>query len=422
MLLMRRSRRAPAATAAVSAALLAGALLGAPAQAATEEKPYSASEQVECVLAPETISYRFDAQLAVSMSAPDEVGERQQFQAHGIVATLTLPAETGATIREFGATRVEGALDRLKLDVANATPGSFTLGGEAEGPLPLRAPVSAGEPVTLSAPASGAASSPQETVTGRYGTAVEIALAGEAGFQSSPERSNSYVATGAGLMLVLSGYNEAGEVVLSELHVDCSPVAATVAAIPISEVLPLPLQASYDEAIGGTITLGRSHQSVALPQGALEGSASYYSGGQDGSFAASAKLPSFTAPVRLLGLVPIELGMEVTQVKPFTGITAVLNGPPGRWGVHAQGQLALNISSLALFGLRLPVRCATAEPSSLEIAEVTTEAQALAGQLTLATGGALAPFECHGSFFDAPMRVILNELLFGSGSALRLES
>lgn len=177
--------------------------------------------------------------------------------------------------------------------------------------------------------------------------------------------------------------------------------------------------------LSGTLTDNNLGQAITLPEGsAFSGSGELNTETGLGTFGANLSVPAFNAPLKLFGVLPIDLGMTLTQVGPIPGTIANNEAIPGDETLTVPVKLRLGITSMSLLGLTIPTRCATAEPMSLSLADTLTReellrngtrAELLPNNGWSFTGAALLPrFACEGGFLGEPFgRWVLTPLLSG---------
>lgn len=135
--------------------------------------------------------------------------------------------------------------------------------------------------------------------------------------------------------------------------------AAAAVAVPgaAAQDVVLPF-ANYQ--VGGTLTVKKLHQSIALPSGStFNGSANLTTQELRGDVF----VPEFTSTIRVLG-IPTRVTTQLEQVQPVQG-TIALDGPNVR--IHATNTAILRIKKLRLGLLGVPTTCRTAEPLELAL-------------------------------------------------------
>jgi hypothetical protein len=165
------------------------------------------------------------------------------------------------------------------------------------------------------------------------------------------------------------------------LAVTCGTLAVACPAGASPLVLPLENWAVY-----GSLTPKKLNEPVVLPKGStLNGVASlelfpHGPGTVEGTVKGKLFVPPFTASLKLVGTVPTQVGVTLTQVGEAEG--TVVNVPSEKCG-HARlaglcAEIAVNshanigITAVGILGITVPTHCETSEPVLLPLATIVT--------------------------------------------------
>ena len=171
--------------------------------------------------------------------------------------------------------------------------------------------------------------------------------------------------------------------------------------------------------VAGALTLTRPGLTIMLPQESLfNGTGSVNTETGIGSLIGSFSSPPSSATFKLLGFIPATLGTRLVQAGTLSGSLAPEGG--GRELLRLLAQLNLEVSSVAMLGLRIPTHCVTSEPISLALAGSLT-LEELAGVGWHFSGTASVPgMRCSGGLLGSAFGVVLSALLSGSGDPYSL--
>jgi probable HAF family extracellular repeat protein len=192
----------------------------------------------------------------------------------------------------------------------------------------------------------GAAGTPQETapqpVGNGYGSSpVEVALEG--------------LAPGTEYCADLVASNEAGT-----SHDD---------QVSFSAPSPIEELAFHDWRLSGSITHGRHRYAIVLPTGSsFAGTGERNEQTGTGSISGTVVVPPFTGTLGR-GLLHVRLGIALSQAGPIDGSIAGTSPGGEEVALDLPMQLNLAVKSVRMFGLRMPVNCATTEPISLQLTD-----------------------------------------------------
>ncbi len=144
-------------------------------------------------------------------------------------------------------------------------------------------------------------------------------------------------------------------------------------------------KAEYDDwVLAGTLKDKQLDQTIALPPGAtFNGTGEVNAGTGAGSVKGSFSVPAFAAPVKLFGLLPVTFGLTLTQVGPLEGIVADSETITGDEAFTLPAKFDLGVTSVGVFGLKIPTSCVTSKPLSLQLADSLTREELLHQGLAL---------------------------------------
>lgn len=188
---------------------------------------------------------------------------------------------------------------------------------------------------------------------------------------------------------------------------------------------PGPVKLSYSDRLTEmTLTPKRLGEPIASPQlaywrfdgsGELEGATG--EGFLDGRFT----VPAYTASVKLLGALPMQLGIAITQPVLTEGKIKPSTATPGDETLTLPTRVNVAIASVGLLGLKIPTSCQTSSPLTLPLSGEVTREQLLEGGDWTAAGTATLPaFKCQGGLLGALFGPVLTSLLSGPEAAYNL--
>ena len=135
------------------------------------------------------------------------------------------------------------------------------------------------------------------------------------------------------------------------------------------------------------------------------------------SISGSLSIPPFTAPLKVFGLVPASLGVSLTQADPVSGSAIPAESDPARLELSAN--LNMGITSVRLFGLKVPTSCAATEPIALAVSTTLTQEELRATGWEFAGTTSLPRIKCEGSFGPL-VGTLLSLLVTGPGNPYAL--
>jgi hypothetical protein len=321
-------------------AMVLTAIVAAPGGAATPEKEYTTSFEMECVVAPGVLNIHAKEKLKVTLSAtgPEEVQAGQEVSFHGAHSTIESPVELTESFVSLGANEVNGTATMFVLTSAGLEPTSLNIVKPAEFPsgLPFLAPVEKGKPSTFHIPSKTLGETgltysfgPQR-ITQTSGSVV-VNVNDEPGYTET--EPGVYKETGFGIVTEVEG-RSSGAHVIGPLKTACNAPAGVVAA-EIRNAGPC--------GLGGrtcTTTSTTTTTTAASASGTLDQEQSLESGeiGGTHSFA-----QTFTAGLtgRLTAVELIPVGLRKSLEVQIRNVEA--NGAPGTEVLAKQTLANLNI-------------------------------------------------------------------------------
>ena len=148
--------------------------------------------------------------------------------------------------------------------------------------------------------------------------------------------------------------------------------------------------------LSGSLTPKKLGQAIELPAGStFNGSAEASVQPGTGKLTGSLSIPPFTTPLKLVGPLPVNLGVTLTQVGAFEG-PITTNGIANAT-LTVPAKLSMGITSIGVLGLRLSLSCATTEPIALELNAWAASPHALLTNGWEFAGATTLPhFKCTG--------------------------
>jgi hypothetical protein len=430
---------------------MAGTLFAAsPGGAATPEKEFTASFSQECVIGPGSLNQKGTLSVMTKSKGPESVVEGQEFEPHESTSTITSPAELGNTLFSLGVRKVKGSVTNFELNGIGLSPAVLNIAKPAAFPngLPYEAPVVQNQPTSFTVPHEGTYSFGPYKVTGAAGTNAELEVNSEPGFTETG--TGEFTATGKGIVSSLEGVNAEGGHVIGPLPVVCtapkgiilstlpigtgpSPTTTATTATTASTSTTVHTTASTTTMattattattahttssssgtevtfenwkLTGSLTVKKLGQTINLPAGCTFNGHATVPGPVEGN----THCPPFTASVKILGLVPTTLGLELVQVQPVKGTITPAGG--GNLLFKATTSDNINITSVAILGLTIPTSCMTAEPILFPL-ETTAPASALGTGATFNGEVTLPNVKCGGGFLGVLFGKVLTQLMSG---------
>jgi hypothetical protein len=198
-------------------------------------------------------------------------------------------------------------------------------------------------------------------------------------------------------------------------------LAAALGAVGTMLVAAAPASAEFNSfftnwTVSGYLTPKTLNEPVTLPQGStFNGGASLEineAGELEGTLTGKVVVPPFNAKLKLLGLVPTEVGVTFTQVGEPEGTLHEIprsncTGP--MYGIGSQecvllkvptkanvGITFVNVSLLGLLGIGATTRCVTAEPVTFPLTTTLTLGQLISTGPEFKGTVTIPPIKCEG--------------------------
>jgi hypothetical protein len=166
----------------------------------------------------------------------------------------------------------------------------------------------------------------------------------------------------------------------------------------------------------GSLTDRKLGQSITLPEGAsFNGSGEFNTETGAGSINGSFSIPPFTASLKLFGFVSVNLGLTLTPVGAVEGTVTKRESVPGDEALTLPAKLNLGVTSLRLLGLKVPTRCSTVEPLSLNLMDNLTGEELLKGSWSFSGTTTIPKVRCQGGLLGDLFGDVLTDLLTGPG-------
>jgi hypothetical protein len=173
--------------------------------------------------------------------------------------------------------------------------------------------------------------------------------------------------------------------------------------------------------VSGSLSDKRLGQVITLPEGAIfNGSGSVNVETGAGSVAGTLTVPPFSATLRLFGVLPVTLGLSLSETGALEGTLVNSTSAPGEEALTIPAQLNVGVTSFGLLGLTIPTRCAAMEPLALTLVDNLTRAEFLSGGWSFAGTTTLSRFRCQGGLLSALFGSVLSSLLSGPENAYSL--
>jgi hypothetical protein len=372
--------------AAIATLVAMGATLAVAASGGAAAGPLKVKEvnfEAACILAPGVLNETATIKVHQTGEAPETLEKGESFTLANDRITVTTPAHWGEVFFASGSRTVKGSLTGLIIDAHNAEPPTMKIG-----PVPIKAPVTGG-PIEFTAPAEGTLNLGPWKVTGKTGEEVVLSIDTAPGFKEVS--TGHYEGTGQGILAELTGFNEAGEANVGPLQVACTapanvviyeakitgegnpPTTTTTTTTTTIDTTPLTTETStttttthigcpglcpvLSDKLTGSVTVHKLGQKITLPEGCtFRGIAEV-----PGALEANTKCPPFAAPIKIL-VLPTTIGLNLTESEPVKGKIEVEEGPTTKLRMTGTARDNIEITSLSVFGLKLPLSCTTAEP------------------------------------------------------------
>jgi alpha-tubulin suppressor-like RCC1 family protein len=186
----------------------------------------------------------------------------------------------------------------------------------------------------------------------------------------------------------------------------------------VTETEPLAFKAW---ALSGTITPKPLGQAIALPSGSsFNGSGELNTEANEGTVSGTIAVPPFKASPKLFGVIPVSLGMTVTQSGAIGGTIAPSKTVPGDETLTLPVKLNLGFTSFGLLGLNIPTNCATSQPVSLTLTDTLTKEALVSKGWAFSGTGTIPKITCQGGLLGALYGGTISELISGAGASYSL--
>jgi len=183
----------------------------------------------------------------------------------------------------------------------------------------------------------------------------------------------------------------------------------------LSFTTPLIETAEYTNwVLSGSLTDKRLGQALTLPEGSTfngRGEVNPQTGA--GSVTGHLSVPRFTAKLKLFGVLPVSLGITLTQVGSVEGVIAKSEAVAGDELLGIPSRLSLGITSVGALGLTIPTSCTTSEPLGLELADNLTREELLTKGWSFVGTATLPSFKCEGGLLGRLFGQVLTTVLSG---------
>jgi len=377
-------------------ALLASMVLAAPGDAQTAEKEYVATFEPTCVVAPGVLNIKSKIKVTTRAMGPAEVSTGEAVSFHGASSTITSPSELTEAFVNLGANEVKGSVLNFTLDGTGLEPSRLNVAKPSEYPegLPFYAPVEKGKEEVFNIPSLALGETGRtytfgpETVTAKSGNVVAT-VDDSPGFTES--EAGFYQSTGEGIVTEVEG-RKSGTHIIGPLTVACTaPENVVVATIPVSATSETTTTSAASESsttsstttsssstttttttssttstvrvsfqnwtLEGSLTDHKLNETIDLPEECTFNGVAVIPGKLEGK----TLCPPFTAKLKLLGLVPSEVGLNIVEAAPVKG-TITTGKTSGDLLFKATAKDFIEITEVGSTGVGLPMSCKTAEP------------------------------------------------------------
>jgi alpha-tubulin suppressor-like RCC1 family protein len=168
----------------------------------------------------------------------------------------------------------------------------------------------------------------------------------------------------------------------------------------------------------GSLTDKKLGQAITLPEGStFNGSGELNTETGAGSVSGNLAIPAFTAQLKLLGILPLELGMKLTPEGSIAGTVAKSETVSGDETLTVPVKLGMGITSISLLGLKIPTTCATTERLSLSLVDNLTREELLTKGWSFSGSTTIPKIKCEGGLLGGLFGAVLSALLSGPENA-----
>ncbi len=170
--------------------------------------------------------------------------------------------------------------------------------------------------------------------------------------------------------------------------------------------------------LAGSLTPKPIGQAITLPK------ASTFNGAGEvnpttgaGSLSGEVRLPAFVTTLRVLGRIPVSLGMTLTQVGAAEGALSASKSAAAQETLTVPLRLNMGVASVSLLGLTIPADCTTTAPIALNLTDTLTLQALRSTGWQFAGTTSLSSLQCQGGLLGAVLGSALTGLLSGAGSS-----
>jgi hypothetical protein len=175
-------------------------------------------------------------------------------------------------------------------------------------------------------------------------------------------------------------------------------------------------------AVSGSLTPRALNQPIGLPSGStFNGRSKVNKETGAGSVSGNLAIPAFTAPLKLFGVLPVALGLKLTPEGAIAGTVAKSETVSGDEMLSVPMKLGVGITSVSLFGLKIPTTCPTAEPLSLSLVDNLTREELLTKGWSFAGSTTIPKVKCEGGLLASLFGHVLSALLSGPENAYAIK-
>jgi hypothetical protein len=351
--------------------------------------------------------------------------------AGGTTVHITGSGFTGATSVEFGGIAAKSFKVESETSITAVTPAgaigdplaSVTVrapGGPSSGSdfiyevgitniTPGSGPTAGGTPVTITG--TGIYKAPCE-----LGYCESLQFVGAVKFGSTPAASQYFVSPTELVAVAPPGTGTVDVTVEGLGHTSPRTPADRYTYIPPIEHLTF-----KGWTVSGSLTPKPLGQAIALPSGSsFNGSGELNTETNNGTVAGAIAVPPFKATPRLLGLIPVSLGMTVTQSGAIGGTIAPSKAVPGDETLTLPVKLNLGFTSIGLLGLNVPTKCTTSQPVSLTLTDTLTKEALLSKGWSFSGTTTIPKITCEGGLLGPLYGETVSGLVAGAGAGYSL--
>jgi hypothetical protein len=170
-------------------------------------------------------------------------------------------------------------------------------------------------------------------------------------------------------------------------------------------------------SLSGSLTDKKLGQPITLPAGStFNGAGELNTETGVGSLSGNLAIPAFTAPLKLFGVLPVELGVQLTP-EAIAGTLAKSETVSGDETLTVPLKLGMDITSISLLGLDIPTACLSAKPLALGLVDNLTREELAKKAWSFAGSTTIPRLKCEGGLLGGLFGVVLSALLSGPENA-----